>query len=177
MTTVLVVPGLGNSGPDHWQSHLETALPGCRRVVMGDWDKPDLQDWVQGLERAVQDAGDDPVVLLAHSLACATVAHWSREGRVDAVKAALLVAPADVDSRDHTPPEIWGFAPMPLHRLPFPATVVASRTDPFVAWDRAAAFAEAWGADFVDAGDAGHLNTDAGYGRWDYPASWLNALA
>ena len=51
-------------------------------------------------------------------------------------------------------------------RLSFPAIVVASRTDPYLAWDRAVAFAEGWGARLQDAGDAGHINTDAGFGPW-----------
>lgn len=166
MTTVLIIPGLGNSGPEHWQTYLERTWPGAWRVVMGDWDHPDLQDWTQCLERAVQGAGDGPVVLVAHSLGCAAVAHWSREGRVDVVKAALLVAPPDIDEAGETLPEVWNFCPMPRHRLPFPTVVVASRTDPFAAWERAEAYADAWGARLIDVGDAGHINTASGHGDW-----------
>ena len=82
------------------------------------------------------------------------------------VRAALLVAPADVDSPAHTPPETRAFAPMPSARLPFPATVVASADDPFVSLDRARAFAAAWGAVFVAAGARGHLNAASGLGDW-----------
>jgi predicted alpha/beta hydrolase family esterase len=31
---------------------------------------------------------------------------------------------------------------------------------------RARQFAQAWGADYVEIGDAGHINGDAGYGPW-----------
>jgi predicted alpha/beta hydrolase family esterase len=82
------------------------------------------------------------------------------------VRAALMVAPADVDSPAHTPPETRGFAPLPRARLPFPATVVASRNDPYVTIDRARGFAAVWGADFVDAGAAGHINAGSGLGDW-----------
>lgn len=167
MTTILIVPGLGDSGPEHWQSHLERSLPAARRVVMGDWDHPDLQDWMQCLEKAVQEAGTDPVVLVAHSLGCAAVAHWSREGRVGAVKGAVLVAPPDVDDQARTPPETWQFAPLPVHRLPFATVVVASRNDPYMAWERAEEIADAWGARLEDAGEAGHINTASGHGRWE----------
>lgn len=177
MTTVLIVPGLNNSGPEHWQTHLEAALPSARRVVMGDWDRPDLQDWLQCLEKAVQEAADDPVVLVAHSLGCAAVAHWSREGRVDAVKAALLVAPPDVEDSERTPPETWTFAPMPRHRLPFPAVVIASRNDPFAAYATAESLAAAWGARLEDAGDAGHLNSAAGYGPWPRAEALVRDMA
>lgn len=93
-----------------------------------------------------------------------------------AVRAALLVAPADVDSPAHTPPETRGFAPMPLARLPFPATVIASADDPYVAIDRARAFAAAWGARFVDGGTVGHINAASGLGDWAAGRRALDAL-
>jgi predicted alpha/beta hydrolase family esterase len=33
-------------------------------------------------------------------------------------------------------------------------------------FERATELVKAWGGSLVDAGDAGHLNTDAGYGPW-----------
>ena len=82
------------------------------------------------------------------------------------VKGALLVAPADVDSRAHTPDEVRSFRPMPLARLPFPSIVVASTDDPFVTPARAAAFAQAWGSRLVTLTNAAHVNADAGFGPW-----------
>jgi predicted alpha/beta hydrolase family esterase len=37
--------------------------------------------------------------------------------------------------------------------------------------------AQAWGSSLVDAGDAGHLNTDAGYGPWPAGERMLMNLA
>jgi hypothetical protein len=160
---VLLVPGLGNSGPEHWQSLWEIRT-GYLRVEQRDWDTPVLSDWLAGLDSAARNAGG-PIVLVAHSLGCALVAHWASSGRAD-VRGALLVAPADVDSDLHTPAEVRSFAPMPLEPLPFAATVVASRTDPYVSFQRAEQFARAWRATFVDAGRLGHLNADSGLGEW-----------
>jgi predicted alpha/beta hydrolase family esterase len=175
---VLIVPGLGGSGPDHWQTAWEARLPRCARVVQRDWDCPDRETWLQALRRALEGAGE-PVVAVAHSLGCALLAHavsrWpALVGR--SVTAALLVAPADVDSPAHTPPETRGFAPLPRARLPFPATVVASRDDPFVTLDRARAFAASWGAAFVDAGAIGHINAASGLGDWPAGRDHLAAL-
>lgn len=165
--TVLILPGLGNSGPQHWQSWLEGRLPGSQRVQQADWDAPSRDDWITRLESAVSQAAG-PVVLIAHSLGCLLVAHWAnREGAaVGKVAAALLVAPPDVESSALTPPEVWGFAPVPAAPLPFAAVVVGSRNDPYCPAERACGFAALWGADFIDAGEAGHLNTDAGFGPW-----------
>ena len=77
---------------------------------------------------------------------------------------ALLVAPADVDSPDRTPPETRSSAPMPTARLPFPATVIASGDDPYVTLARARLFAGAWGAAFVDAGRKGTSTPIRGWG-------------
>jgi len=162
---VLVLPGLGGSGEAHWQT-IWQARHGYARVEQSDWDRPARDAWVERLDEAIaRQAGE--VVLVAHSLACALVAHWAAAAGTDRVAAALLVAPADVDSAAHTPPETRSFAPMPLTALPFASLVVASATDPYVALERARHFAACWGARFVDLGDAGHINADAGLGAWD----------
>ncbi len=115
-------------------------------------------------------------MLVAHSLGCALVAHAAARPEGARIAAALLVAPADVDSPAHTPEETRDFAPLPRRPLPFPATVVASADDPYVALPRARAFAAAWGAAFVDAGARGHLNAASGLGDWPEGRRHLAAL-
>jgi uncharacterized protein len=171
----LILPGLGGSGPEHWQTRWESLHPTYRRVVQRDWDHPDLPDWLAALEAEVAGAGAR-VALVAHSLGCALAVHAAARPVAASIVAALLVAPADVDSPAHTPAETRGFAPLPVRPLPFPATVVASDNDPFVALSRARAFAAAWGAAFVDAGSRGHLNAASGLGDWPEGHRQLEAL-
>jgi predicted alpha/beta hydrolase family esterase len=173
-TAILILPGYADSGPDHWQSHWERADPAFRRVVQDDWLQPRLADWLVALDRRVA-ACATPPVLVAHSLACSLVAHWAARTRA-AAKGALLVAPADVDSPAHTPEEVRSFSPIPLVRLPFPSTVVASTDDPFVTLERAAALAHAWGSRLVTLERGGHVNADAGYGPWPEGRRWLDEL-
>jgi predicted alpha/beta hydrolase family esterase len=163
-TPILILPGYADSEPDHWQSHWERADPACRRVVQDDWLEPRLDDWLATLERYVRGCASPPV-LVAHSLACALVAHWAARPSAQA-KAALLVAPADVDSSVHTPDEVRGFSPIPLTPLPFPSIVVASTDDPFVSLERAEMFARAWGSRLITLTHAAHVNAAAGYGPW-----------
>lgn len=66
---------------------------------------------------------------------------------------------------------------MPRRRLPFPATVVASRDDPYMGYAAAARLAQDWGADLVDLGHAGHVNTESGHGPWPEGLSLLGQLA
>ena len=160
----LILPGYGDSGPDHWQSHWERSDPAFRRVIQEDWLLPKLTDWLARLDKEVKSCATPPV-LVAHSLACSLVAHWAMRPGARAA-GALLVAPADVDSPAHTADEVRSFSPVPLAPLPFPSIVVASTDDPFVTPARAAAFARAWGSRLVTFERAGHLNADAGFGPW-----------
>jgi predicted alpha/beta hydrolase family esterase len=162
---LLILPGLGGSGPAHWQTAWEGCEAGSTRVVQRDWDRPELGEWLGALDEAIG-AAEGPVVLVAHSLACSLVAHGAGRPGWSPVAGALLVAPADVESEAHTPPETRGFAPIPRRPLPFPAIVVASRNDPYVDLERARHFAGCWGATFVDAGEIGHINAASELGDW-----------
>ncbi len=159
---ILIIPGWNNSGPNHWQSRWEKRLPTARRVAQRDWAKPDRDAWVSALGIAVGKASR-PVVLVAHSLGVATVIHAAPYvGRK--VAAAFLVGLPDVDRLEV--PEIASFAGLSTDPLPFPSMLIASRDDPYCAFERADEYAAAWGSDFVDAGFAGHINDETGYGPW-----------
>jgi predicted alpha/beta hydrolase family esterase len=164
MIPILIVPGLGGSGPHHWQTYLERSFPGASRVHQDDWDRPDRDAWTERLTMAVE--ASPGAVLVAHSLGCAMVAHAAAARPDLPVAAALLVAPADVDCEYGTPDHLRGFAPMSCTPLPFRSIVVASTDDPYISPARARAFADDWGAEFVDAGALGHINVEAGFGPW-----------
>jgi predicted alpha/beta hydrolase family esterase len=172
--SVLILPGLGDSGPEHWQSLWEASSPGFRRVAQRDWETPARADWVATLEAAVT-ASSEPVVLVAHSLACALVAHWAPQAR-GRVAAALLVAPSDVDAPERTPDVVRGFSKLPLAPLPFPTVLVCSRNDPYVAFSRGETFARSWGSRLVDTGPAGHINSASGHGPWPEGRAILEAI-
>jgi predicted alpha/beta hydrolase family esterase len=159
----LIVPGWGNSGPAHWQSLWEQQDPDHVRVQQDDWDNPDLAGWVARLDEAVAVCPEPPIII-AHSLGCTTVAHWVARTGGAPVHAALLVAPPDVDRLDE--PALFGFRNVPRVKLPFPSLVVGSLTDHYMTASRAAEFAEAWGARYVNAGEEGHINVAAGRGPW-----------
>lgn len=160
---ILIVPGLGGSGPDHWQSRWERQLSTARRVHQRDWDAPDLDEWAERVAKAAAGA-TRPVVIVAHSLGAHVVAQ-AAPALAGRVAGAFLVAPPDLDDAARMPDGVAGLR-MPTAPLPFESVLVASRTDPLCSYDRAGAIAEAWGAPLVDAGEAGHLNTEAGYGPW-----------
>lgn len=162
--TTLLLPGLGGSGPGHWQALWQESAPDACLVTQDEWNAPELEPWLKNLAAGVDRSPG--AVLVAHSLACALVAHLAERRRDLLIGGALLVAPADVDDRTRTPGSVASFAPMPLERLPFPTIVVGSSNDPTVSIGRAMLFAYAWGSRFVHLRDSGHINTASGFGPW-----------
>lgn len=163
---VLILPGLFDSGPQHWQTQWEHRFSGLRRVEQSDWQTPTCSDWVQRLHEKVL-ASPRPVVLVGHSLACTLIAQWAQQHPEVAqrVRGALLVAPSDTEA-DSYPVGTSGFAPMLMNQLPFASITVASTDDPYVSVKRASAFSDAWGSELVWLHNAGHINGDSGYGAW-----------
>jgi uncharacterized protein len=175
MTTILIVPGLAGSGPLHWQSHWERSDPRCRRVEQRDWNAPELDAWRGTLEAAVRETSG-PLLLVGHSLGAVLVAHWARQGSVERVRGALLVAPPDVESPARAPAQIRHFAPIPRQRLPFRSVVVASQDDPYACIHCARELADAWGSQLVDVGRLGHINADSNLGDWPEGRALLERL-
>ena len=171
---VLILPGWQGSGPQHWQS-LWQDQSGFQRVEQHDWLRALRGDWIARLEDVVLSL-DAPAVLVAHSLGCMLVAAWAAHSRnTHCVKAALLVAPGDVE-QDALRPVLASWSPIPLPPLPFKSTLVASRDDPYCSFARAQTFAQAWGSRLVDAGALGHINADSGLGDWPQGQVMLNEL-
>jgi len=175
--SVLILPGLGGSGPDHWHTAWEQAFPEFVRVEQRDWDRPDYAEWAPRLTAAVGQAAR-PVVLVAHSLGTSFTMRWSFEQPAAAAKVAgaFLVAPSDRDRPVATPSPARGFGPMILKRLPFASMVIASRDDDRVDFERARMFAGAWGSTFVDAGNLGHMGSPQKLGVWPAGLVWFGGF-
>jgi predicted alpha/beta hydrolase family esterase len=177
-TVYLTVPGVTNSGPQHWQSLWEKQFPEkFHRIEQEEWDAPVCAEWTDQIELEVQMRKPENVVLIAHSLGCTAVARWAKEYGATAkeIKGALLVAPSDCEASTYDF-DTKGFAPIPLLKLPFRSLVVASRNDEYISFDRAKIFANAWGSEFVDVGDKGHINAGAGFGEWNEGLELLKRL-
>jgi len=162
--SLLNVPGLGGSGPEHWQTFWEAATPGIGRVEQADWDHPAKDAWVARLTESVSRA-PRPVVLVAHSLGCGTVVHAASMGLLGRVAGAFLVAMPDMEREDF-PPQCVGYSPVPRIRLPFPSLMVGSRNDPYIGIDASREWAEILGSGFVDVGNRHHIGSAAGLGDW-----------
>jgi predicted alpha/beta hydrolase family esterase len=160
MSGVVIVPGLRNSGPEHWQTVWQQRLANAERIALPQWERPDLQQWADAIVTTVQAQRSSYIV--AHSFGCLATAYVLEQLR-DTVRGVLLVAPAD--------PEKFGVETLlPHSALPVPGLVVGSRTDPWLSWSKAQQWAQRWALPIYCAGDAGHINAESGHRDW--PEGW-----
>lgn len=167
---LLIIPGLHDSGPTHWQSWLQDRHAGAVRVVQRNWPTADLRRWSARIDSTLDRAGPGPWLAVAHSFGVlALVDHLAR--RPDsAVQAALLVAPAD--------PAKFGLGEsLPHHALARPSALMASSNDPWLSLPEAARWARRWGSTLVQLGMAGHVNVASGHGPLPAAEQWLLAQA
>lgn len=162
---ILLIPGLGGSGPDHWQSRWASKLSTAQVVEQADWHNPSLTAWTQRIIDAVEQA-QRPVLLVAHSLGVPAVIHAAPKLKAGAVRGAFLVAPPSETGAAKLPKVDPAFAPFPRDPLPFPSLVVASRNDHHGSYNEIEELGFAWGSHCLDAGEAGHINSESGHGPW-----------
>ena len=179
--TVLVVPGLRDHVARHWQTQLIERLPRVRAVAPMGRENLDCDMRVAAVERAAR-AITGPIVIVAHSGGCITVAHWAALTERE-VQGALLATPPDFETPmpDGYPTldalDDAGWLPVPRAPLPFPSIVAASRNDPLGAYDRVAGLAQDWGSRLVDLGEVGHLNPASGHGPWPHAETLIAELS
>lgn len=177
MTHLIMVPGINGSDAVHWQSRWEQQ-PGSAdipagtsfaRIAPASWDEPDLPDWLDAIDSAV-DAARPGFYFVAHSLGCLAVAAWlaaaTSAGRGCA--GAFLVAPPDTTAATF-PGEASTFrvpAATAATALGVPALLLSSADDPYCSPAGAAALAEGWAAELRDVGRFGHLNSASGLADW-----------
>lgn len=183
----LTVPGLHGSGADHWQTWAEREIPNCRRVQGIDFEQPVVAAWADAIRQDIRQVPGD-VILLAHSFGClaSVLAVADHDTKVSAV---VLVAPAS--------PKRFGpsglleqgkgsslvpsahvdlTACLPLTPLPIPGVLLGSENDPWMTSEDASHWAHIWGLKWVSLGNAGHVNTASGYGRWPAVARLVELL-
>jgi uncharacterized protein len=148
----------------HWQTWLEGQYKDTVRVEQDDWADPDLPRWSERIEQTL--ALQPPHthwVAVAHSFGCLAWSHYMarqiQHGRSHPIAAAMLVAPAD-------PEKFQLKDALPSHNLGVKATMVGSENDPWMPLARAQSLGQQWGAEFLNLGPCGHINTESGHGPW-----------
>ncbi|TKI06553.1 RBBP9/YdeN family alpha/beta hydrolase [Martelella alba] len=162
--TVLLVPGIQDSGPEHWQSYWQRQRPSWQRIAQRNWLEPDLDGWLAAIRRALS-GQERRALLIGHSFGALSACYFARQNP-GITAGVVLVAPAEparfaIEERIVAAP------------LPVPSLLVASHNDPLLTFDRARYWAQAWGSELMDIGEAGHINAQAGFGPWAHGLSTI----
>lgn len=187
----MIVPGIWNSDPGHWQSlwQAERAADDGRvvRIAPTSWSHPESDDWQAAISTAVAslDPADGPPVLVAHSLGVLAAARWlsdpgrAARGRIAGgalpVAGALLVAPPD-PAAPGFPQEASGFTAPTGRSVIGNVHLVVSDDDPYCSADRALEFASTLGATVHRIGALQHVNVAAGVGAWEAGRALLRTI-
>jgi uncharacterized protein len=166
---LVTVPGMHGSDGAHWQTWLERQFARSLRVEQADWDAPSIARWAQSLrDLLARERG--PFVLAAHSFGCLATAHALQQAScANNVFGVLFVAPAS--------PQKFAFAgSFDARRLGVPSILIGSETDPWMPLAGARDLAQRFGSAFVNLGDAGHINTAAGFGPWPRAKYFVDTL-
>lgn len=169
MIHTVIVPGVGGSEHDHWQSWLQRQLKSCSRVQQQDWNKPVLHEWVEQFIKTVQ-AIQEPIQIVAHSFGClTTVAALAQHPELNQkIKNLVLVAPANPARFGDT-----GFARESQNdyqqyfhqlKLQVPTQMIISENDPWLNFQDALQLAKAWKIRPKNLGQVGHINVASGFG-------------
>ncbi|GAA1519020.1 RBBP9/YdeN family alpha/beta hydrolase [Nocardioides humi] len=172
---LVIVPGIDDSPPGHWQSLWQAAHPDARRIAPQSFIQPDLSDWVQAVDEAVNSATSRPL-LIAHSLGCLAAIAWAIEGNVDDVAALFLAAVPD-PSGPSFPGAAQSFREVRARELGVGSLVVASENDPYGEIAYAQGVARALAGQFRAVGRQGHINESSGVGLWPVGQALLADLA
>jgi predicted alpha/beta hydrolase family esterase len=161
---ILFLPDGATPPSDHWQFRWQQKLSTGRMVAPKAHHAPERLAWVEAIARA--EAGDSrPLVLVGHGHGIfAAIAALPQLGQ--RVAGAFFAAPHDLAGNASLMSSPHGWPAQLRTRLPFPVMVVGSRNDPACSYAAAEALAAEWGALMLDAGEAGHIDSESGYGPW-----------
>lgn len=169
MIHTVIVPGVGGSEAQHWQSWLQRNLMSSSRVNQTDWNQPVLNHWVEQFTKTLRPLQSD-VQIVAHSFGClTTVAALALHPKLNKhVKKLILVAPANPArfgeagfARD-SKTDYQAF----FHQLKIqvPTTLLISENDPWLSFEDAQQLARSWKLQPVNLGQVGHINVASGFG-------------
>ncbi|MFJ3222388.1 RBBP9/YdeN family alpha/beta hydrolase [Streptomyces sp. NPDC086783] len=179
----VILHGWRNRRPaGHWQHWLARELAARGSHVhypqLPDPEDPDLDAWVdrvRTLLTARPDGRDTERVVVCHSLAAAVWLHAAARGVVRADRVLLVAPPSAEVLRRHA--EVAAFAPAgtaPGHLASAAGTtrLAAGDDDPYCPGGAARIYGRPLGLDTDVIPGGGHLDPDAGYGRWPSVLGW-----
>ena len=164
----LILHGWGGSDAPHWQAELASELAKNYGTVsfplLDNCHFPSKNRWIKQVKEILSDFKPDTVV--CHSLANNLWLWLCEEGEIEEVQRLFMVSLPSLQTEEKT---IKTFFPCPLPKNIHAKEVhmIVSDNDPWVKMDEAKEIASQFDIPLTIIKDAGHINDDSGYGKWD----------
>ncbi len=166
-TRTLILHGWGGSDTPHWQAELAAEIAKNYGTVsfplLDNCHFPSKNRWVKQVKALLEEFKPDTVV--CHSLAN-TLWFWLCQENIETVQRLFMISPPSLTTKEAT---IKTFFPCELPKSIHAKEVqmIVSDTDPWVEMEEAKEVAEHYNIPLTVIKDAGHINADSGYGKWE----------
>jgi predicted alpha/beta hydrolase family esterase len=164
----LILHGWGGSDAPHWQAELAAEIAKDYGTVsfplLDNCHFPSKNRWVKQVKQILEEFKPDTVV--CHSLAN-TLWFWLCQEDIATVKRLFMVSPPSLNTNETT---IKTFFPceIPENIHAEEVHMIVSDTDPWVKLEEAKELSSYYDIPLTIIEDAGHINADSGYGKWEF---------
>ena len=168
-TKVLILHGWGGSDSPHWQSWLAGEIAkdygSVSFLEFSNFEFPNKNLWKEELLKELSDF--KPNIVICHSLANTLWFHLCNEENIVDVDKLFLVAPPSLKCEVE---ELKSFFPVevPTNLHAKEALLISSTNDPYMSLEEAKSLQNSLGIEMEILKEAGHINTDSGYGEWPW---------
>ena len=173
---VLLVHGWGGSDFPHWQSWLAGEIAKRYGTVnflrFSDYDTPKLGIWKDELLEALEDFKPD--IVICHSLATTLWFHLCQTTTLTTLQQLYLVAPPSLTCEIQELKEFFPQA-LPNNLFAKEALLIGSTNDPYMSVDEIQQIQKHLNIPLKLLSDAGHINSDSGFGEWPWMLSELQS--
>lgn len=177
MLRVLILHGWEGSPKPHWQDWLAKRLEkdgvqvSFPELPSKFFPKKDV--WLEAVLKEVQSFR--PNVVACHSLGCTTWFHLLNIHKIEGIEKLLLVAPPKNDLEGYD--DIASFFPCrtPGDLQAEKALLVVSDDDKYLSMKEAKVLMDELKIKTKILHEAGHINSDGGYGPFEYAYEWIVA--
>ncbi len=166
---LLILHGWGGSDTPHWQAEL--ACEAARNYgtisfpLLDNCHFPSKNRWMRQVKAILADFQPDTIV--CHSLAN-TLWFWlCEEGHIEPVKRLFMVAPPSLKTHEETIKTFFP-APVPKDLMAKNIEMIVSDNDPYMDIEEAEELSKYYDVPLKIIENAGHINADSGYGKWEY---------
>jgi predicted alpha/beta hydrolase family esterase len=164
----LILHGWGGSDAPHWQAELAAEVAKNYGTVsfplLDNCHFPSKNRWVKQVKEILHTFKPDTVVL--HSLAN-TLWFWlCEEQEIVEVERLFMVSPPSIHTDEQNIKTFFP-CPMPSKLYANEVHMIVSDDDPWVKLDEAQKIAKHYNTSYQVLHNAGHINAESGFGKWE----------